>query len=222
MIKPYYKRSGITLYHSDCKEIFPYLAAVDSIVTDPPFGIGFDRATWSDASAEYPSLMKMLVNESNRLVQCGRVFVFQAMPNCSRFHEWFPTGWRIFAACKNFAQIRTTRVWHSFDPVVFWENGKPKPSSDTINRDYHVGNVAGVFNIGNSHPCPRPLDTMIRLAEIAACEGQTILDPFAGSGTTGVACVKTARRLDAEISKGNLFAETDKTEAMEQACMFAE
>ncbi len=39
-MKPYYERDGITIYHGDCREIMPSLAA-DVLVTDPPYGMGY-------------------------------------------------------------------------------------------------------------------------------------------------------------------------------------
>lgn len=39
-MRPYYKHDGITLFHGDCREVLPNLA-VQPVVTDPPYGIGF-------------------------------------------------------------------------------------------------------------------------------------------------------------------------------------
>lgn len=44
------------------------------------------------------------------------------------------------------------------------------------------------------HPCPKPLDLMLRLVELFTDPGDLVLDPFAGSGTTGVACLRLGRR----------------------------
>jgi len=191
-VKPYYEHNGITIYHGDCWEILPNLTG-DALVTDPPYGIGWRRGSWDDDPAAYPDLMRWLVEEGNRLG--GWCFVFQAMPNIGRFHEWFPEGWRVFAACKNFAQVRPTGVWHSWDPVVFW-NTKPntKPNTTTVNRDFHVGNVAGIFGEQNGHPCPRPLDTMRQIVAIATPEHGIVVDPFCGSGTTLLAAKQLYRR----------------------------
>lgn len=192
MIEPYYDHGGVTLYLGDCREIMPCLAG-DALVTDPPYGIGWGRATWSDDPKAYPELIRWLVSEGQRIG--GWCFVFQTMLNVGRFHEWFPEGWRLFAACKNFAQIRPTGVWHSWDPVVFWNAGPNSgPNSGHVNRDYHVGNVAGVFGEKIGHPAPRPLDTMKHLVQLAVPEGGVVIDPFAGSGTTLKAAKETNRR----------------------------
>lgn len=189
---PYYADDHVTLYHGDCREVLPTLTG-DAIVTDPPYGIGWSRATWEDGPEAYPALMGWLVAESQRIG--GWCFVFQAMLNCARWHEWWPPGWRIFAACKNFAQIRPTGVWHSWDPVIFWHSGPNSgPNSGHVNRDYHVGNVAGVFREKAEHPTPRPLDTMQHIVQLAAASGQIILDPFAGSGTTLIAAKSVGRK----------------------------
>ena len=197
-MKPYYEASGITIYHGDCREVvasFPACFCVDAVVVDPPYGIGWSRGPWKDDPAAYPELMCWLVSEANRLAPNGFVFIFQAMPNCPRWHEWFPAEFRIFAACKNFAQVRPTGLWHSWDPVVFWRNGPNSgPNSEVVNRDFHVGNVAGVFGDKCGHPCPRPLDTMKHLVAVAAPSGGVVLDPFMGSGTTLVAAKNLGRK----------------------------
>lgn len=182
-MKPYYDDGrGIVIYHGDCTEIFPTLRG-DAMITDPPYGIGFKGGEWDDDPKKYPEMMCWLTGVASRSI-AGWCFVFQAMPNCGEWHRWFPAGFRIFAACKNFAQIRPTGVWHSWDPVIFWTNGERKKTvvlEHFSKRDYHVGNVSGAFRDGNEHPCPRPLDTVTHL--VALTEG-VIIDPFMGSGTT--------------------------------------
>ena len=46
--EPYYKQDGITIYHGDCREILPQIAPVDLIVTDPPYGVGYDYGDGCD------------------------------------------------------------------------------------------------------------------------------------------------------------------------------
>jgi site-specific DNA-methyltransferase (adenine-specific) len=189
---PYYADDLVTLYHGDAKDVLPFLSGT-ALVTDPPYGIGWGRATWPDDPDAYPELMRWLVGEGQRIG--GWCFVFQAMPNCHRWHEWFPEGWRIFAACKNFAQVRKTAAWHSWDPVIFWNSGpKSARNSDHVNRDYHVGNVAGLLANPVRHPSPRPVDTMRHIVQLAAPANGVVIDPFAGSGSTLRAAKDTGRR----------------------------
>lgn len=190
-------RDGITLYHGDCRDILPLLdpGSVDLVCTDPPYGINYKNATWPDNPTDYATLMRSLVSQWNRV--CGGwVFVFQAMPNVPRFHWWFPTEYRIFAALKNFSQVTPTRIRHSWDPVVFWCNGdKGKPQKGIVNRDFHIGDTASVVSGAKcKHPCPRPLDTICYIIGIASLEGAMVLDAFAGTGTTGRACKDLGRK----------------------------
>ncbi len=179
---PYYQDDAVTIYHGDCRELCGGLDA-DALITDPPYGIGWVRGPWKDDPKVYPEMMRWLVLEGQRIG--GWCFVFQAMNNAHLWHEWFPEGWRIFAACKNFAQVTKQGAWRSWDPVIFWNSGPNSgPNSDSVNRDYHVGNVAGLLSVKADHPCPRPVDTMRHIIAIATQPGQTVIDPFMGSGTT--------------------------------------
>jgi hypothetical protein len=130
-----------------------------------------------------------VIESAERLCDAGSpVFVWQAMPNVRRFHEWFPREWRIFAAAKNFVQMRPTAMQYAYDPVLVWWVGDVKPWSDgTTNRDFHVGNTAGVVSRKSherGHPCPRPLDQVEHIISQWVKPGGTVLDPFMGSGTT--------------------------------------
>ena len=82
----FYEEPGIQLYCGDCREVLPFIDSVDALVTDPPFGISWSRASWADAEDDYPELIGWLVKDSARLVPVGWCFVFQAMPNVGRFH----------------------------------------------------------------------------------------------------------------------------------------
>ena len=55
---PYYQEDGITIFHGDCREILPQIEISDALVTDPPYGIGWSRATWSDEIGDYPDLIR--------------------------------------------------------------------------------------------------------------------------------------------------------------------
>ena len=63
-------------------------------------------------------------------------------------------------------------------------------------RDYHEQRKApfGKNRPKVPHPCPRPLEQVQYIVEMVTAEGAKVLDPFMGSGTTGMACVNTGRK----------------------------
>jgi site-specific DNA-methyltransferase (adenine-specific) len=70
-----------------------------------------------------------------------------------------------------------------------------------------VANTASVVSdptrIEKGHPCPRPLDTVEEVVANFTLPGGTVLDPFAGSGTTAIACLRTGRNfIGCEIDPG--------------------
>lgn len=185
----------VTLLQGDCLEILPTLAdkSVDAVITDPPFGIDFKYESHDDDPSLYAEFMRRVVSEAQRIAGDRLIMFWQAMPNADKWHNWFPAGFRLFAACKGFVQYRPTPIQYSWDPVVFW--GKSKVSPSVYNKDFHVNNLApfGAHREKIDHPCPRPLPQVEYIIERFTCEGDTILDPFMGSGTTGVACVRLGR-----------------------------
>jgi DNA modification methylase len=194
---PWRKRVEIgeaVLYLGDCLEVLPTLGPVDAVVTDPPYGIGFKYDGTVDSEEKYPEMMRRIVALSDALLaDGGMAFFWQGMRHASKFHEWFPAGYRLFAALKNFTQFLPTPVQYSWDPVVFWIKGDTKKRAIAGERDYHMGNTARwVAEKSNGHPCPRPEDTVEYVVGLTT--GHTILDPFMGSGTTGVACARLGRR----------------------------
>ena len=52
MIEPYYDQDGITIYNADCLEVLPLIAPLDLIITDPPYGVGYDYGDGHDDSPE--------------------------------------------------------------------------------------------------------------------------------------------------------------------------
>lgn len=186
----------VVLHLGDCLSFMRTLedSAVDAVVTDPPYGIGFEYNEHKDDASQYDALMLALVPELQRLVGDGPVFVWQAMLTADKWHRWFPAGYRIFAACKGFVQWRPVSVQYSWDPVIFW--GSPPGQPSVYRKDYHEQRLApfGAYRETIEHPCPRPLEQVVNVIELASIPGQVVFDPFMGSGTTGVACVRTGRK----------------------------
>ncbi len=181
-----------TLYRADCFEVLPMLprGAVDVAITDPPYGIGFKYRSHDDDPHEYEGLVRRLVSELNRVTDHGPCFVWQSQLQAHRWHAMFPRGFRIVAACKVYPPGDDRCL--SWDPVIFW-SGKGL-LCDEVPRDWHVAHLSGwVEELGDCPvPCPRPLGQVRDFCQ--SVRGTTILDPFLGSGTTGVAALLAGKR----------------------------
>jgi len=165
---------------------------------DPPFGIGFKYENrYQDDPELYLALLKWTIAESTRIAMPGGLcFVFVAQPQLRDVLPLFPEDARIFAACKNFVQMRPTSVQYAYDPVIFWQMPGDSLKEDK-GRDWHIGNTANTNGRGLSdakgHGCPRPLDTIIYMVENFCPEDGVVVDFFMGSGTTAVAAKVTGR-----------------------------
>ncbi len=206
---------SVTLYRGDCLKILPTLEAgsVDAVVTDPPYGIGFKYATGTEVSSnpqDYAAFVLPAIAHCRIKSKPGAFFaVWQTALNFRHFWTWFGDGIRIYAAAKNFVQLRKTPINYAFDPVVMWyQPGDPlRPEKPPRSVDFFVANTAGIISdttrLEKAHPCPRPLDAVVEVVRNFTLPEGTILDPFTGSGTAGVACVNTGRKfIGIELDEG--------------------
>ncbi len=176
-----------TLYRADCFDILPQLHGIGAVVTDPPYGIGFKYRSYDDAPEKYDDLMRRLVPHLVRITNDGPCFVWQSPLKAEVWHRYFPTGYRIIAACKLQSPEHARQVCLSWDPVIFW-SGRSR-LKEQLPRDWHVCDLRpwDGYTGENPVPCPRPLAQLRYFCD--SIRSDSILDPFMGSGTTGVAAV---------------------------------
>lgn len=90
-----------------------------------------------------------------------------------------------------------------------WGFGKPHWWNNASNRLLSVWRIPQVVN-RTDHPCPFPVEIARRPIEASCPPDGIVLDPFAGSGTTGVACIKTGRRFIGIEKDPGYFAVAEK------------
>lgn len=189
-----------TLYLGDCLEVLPTLGKVDAVVADPPYGIGeaagknksrgkpdglahsrsrlltlatdYGQANWDDEVAQ--EAVSMAVLQARWSVVFGGNYY--DLPPTSCWLIWDKlNGASDFADC----EMAWTNLPKAVRRIRFLWNGCMRRERD----------------IARQHPTQKPIDVMKWCIEhIPAPHNQTILDPFMGSGTTGVACVKLGRK----------------------------
>ncbi len=184
-----------TLYLGDCLEVMPTLGKVDAVVTDPPFGINYKYNLYNDTKENLISLIKPLEifikdNTLRAAILCGITQIhLYSQPNWIAAITWNTTG--------QFGKLGYTQ-WM---PVLFYgDDVKGFGNVEGVVTKSDLYQISGGGGVGFArdenidHPCPKPLNIMNWAIKRFSLSGETILDPFMGSGTTGVACVKLGRK----------------------------
>lgn len=170
---PYYQEDGITIYHGDCREVMPTLDA-DLICTDPPYGVDFRGETWDSEIPEWLTAARHA---------CPLV-AFTTAP--TTMWDYPKPDW-VLCWYRPAAQSRTSQGgFNHWTPVLVY--GEHKMQVDTINL--HA--MANAQHSGFEHPCPKPERLMRWL--INGLGGESVADPFMGSGTTLVAAKNLGRK----------------------------
>jgi hypothetical protein len=193
-VTPYYAEGGVTVYHGDCLDVLAELpdASVDAVVTDPPYGLEFMGKEWD--GGRIPPLTQ---RRSSSGASCGP-------PNASASSSPAATSSPSEAPAPGTASPAPSRTPGSRSathrvavrvrvpevagrvqghrqgrqrrrlPVLLHREG---PGSERVRID------------GVAHPTVKPLDLMRWLVRLVTPPGGTVLEPFAGSGTTVEACI---------------------------------
>ncbi len=175
-MKPYYQDSLCTIYHGDCREVLPSIEA-DVLVTDPPYGIGWR----TPVSSLRPKSGMAVVGDDEpfdpvHLLRFRRAVIFGA---------------------NNFAHLLPpSRGW------FVWDKRYGMPGNDRGDAELAWTNVLGAIRIirvlwngGGSllaengparaiHPTQRPLRLMRSVLEAVSEPGESVVDPYMGTGTT--------------------------------------
>ncbi|MDB4312027.1 site-specific DNA-methyltransferase [bacterium] len=178
-----------TLYLGDCMEILPTLDKVDAVVTDPPFNVGKDFDNDNLSTNEWIAFCSnlaatiSLIKPINVLIEVGKNDTHMR----SAFDSFMRYRWAIALNYTN--AMRNGAVGYSNFGLVLWYGEKCYMRfMDRI--DCPLTSTKAEF----SHPSPKEIEHYTRLVQMFSLPEHTILDPFMGSGTTGVACANLGRK----------------------------
>lgn len=199
-----------TLYLGDCRDILPTLPKVDAVVTDPPYLVskgGF--ASNLQLEGGFGGWMKDYGNQGD-IVQCDIAFADWMAPVfaglADQAHAYFMSNGRNLSAMQTAAEeagfrLHTILVWdkRAALPNKYYQNITEfglfmfKGKARTINNPASK-NLISIFQRDESaHPTEKPVELMRYWIGNSTAPGDTVLDPFMGSGTTGVAALQTGR-----------------------------
>ena len=182
-------RARWCVVHGDCADVLPTLPVLDAVVTDPPYGIGeaagknksrssaavsrdYGNADWDD---EAPSgeLIELVRSKGIKQVLFGGNYFVLPPARC-----WLV--WDKLNGSNDFADCEL--AWTNLDRAV-----------RRLAYRWH-GMIRENNEERGQHPTQKPVGVMQWVLGLATDPDDLVLDPFAGSGTTGVACLRLGRR----------------------------
>ena len=179
---------GATLYCGDCMDILPTLPNVDAVITDPPYGMSFQSNHRLEkhlkiANDDTADLARAVIdwaikNTTHSVYAFGRWDNIKDYPKPKSLVTWVKNNWSMGDLHHEHARQTEVAFFYAGADHTFPE-GRP---TDVIS----YARTANEF-----HPTEKPVGLMAQFIKWTA---GTILDPFMGSGTTGVACMMERRR----------------------------
>jgi site-specific DNA-methyltransferase (adenine-specific) len=197
MTTPYYQDENVTIFHGDCIEIMPELQRADVLISDPPYSktthgnvrTSNDLPDAKAATSRVIDFDGIDADELRRIFDianpirwsvffCDNVLAAQLMldpPTCTGFVRQ-----SVWVKPSGAPQITGDR------PAMWWESimAFHPPGKKQWNGGGHHGNYFCTSDKYTDHPTSKPLQMVRDLADRFSNDGETILDPFMGSGTT--------------------------------------
>ncbi len=187
------------LYLGDCREVLPSLGSFGATITDPPYGINGGRGGTSRARGrgnyegtfsvddDTPEFIRTVVVPVIEMAREKSTAVILTPGNKNFCLYPQPDSF----GCMYQPQGTGAQRWGWCDSQpIFYYGRSPVQGKFLEMCSFRVTQADGC---DNGHPCPKPLSFMTKLVAKGTVAGDSVLDPFMGSGTTGVAAVQLGR-----------------------------
>ena len=182
--------SSVVLWMGDCKEVLPLLDNISAVVTDPPYGMGYksgpnSRNSISSTGKRYS---ETILGDDKPFdptpwvkwpcVMTGAHWYYDRLPAGGTIHTWDKRG-----SYEAIDQADCDQIWCSLR--------RPPRKLECVWRGLcrTTENTDPII-----HPTQKPVMVMAWMMErLEVAVGATVLDPYMGSGSTGIACIRTGR-----------------------------
>ena len=203
----------IEMKNKDFRDVMYEIEEDFIVVTDPPYNIGYEYNEYHDdlPKKEYIEMIGKLKGQKTAIIHYPEETMEYFVPALG-----VPDEVNVWAYNSNLPN-RHSRLINYYDlkpdytkVLQPYKNPNDKRIKERIARGIKgarsydwfndINLVKNVSKVDYNHPCPVPVELMERIIKLISEEGDLIFDPFAGSGTTAIACMNTNRRfIGAEI-----------------------
>lgn len=186
----------------DCREVLPTLGGVDAVVTDPPYFLPIQSYVGKRGEAYKKPLMGD-ISVLEGYFQTTFQLVEKTLNKGSTWYVFcdaksYPIFWKaLYPRCRHVRLLIWDKIvsyngytWRHQHELVAW--GECDEADRIPTGDGDIIQERGVLQESREHPAEKPVPLIERLI-LKHQAARTILDPYMGSGTTGVACVKLGR-----------------------------
>jgi DNA modification methylase len=208
MTQPYYQSETLTVYCDDARVVLPSLHNIHLCVTDPPYKI--------IGGGNSGNMMKGGIFDQSVYDHSGKLF------DCITFDEWMPLVYAALAPNADFytmsndknlfaSQVAAFAAGFKLHNILVWKKDNVTPNKyymKCIEFTLYLwkGRSRNINNMGESqfddtpnvkkktHPTQKPVPVMAKYIRNSCNEGDTVLDPFAGSGATILAALALGRK----------------------------
>ena len=189
------KRMTVELYLGDCLEYMKSMPdkSVDAVITDPPWNVGKDYGTYKDnlSYSEYTELIKKLRGEWERIAN-NRVSIVLGSEILKQWWDEYSEAKIIIVKLGAIVLTRKNNMHLQWRAIL--STCMSNDFATDLWEDIRWPGEGYFFNEPRyGHPAMTPLKLMKRLVNLFTQPGDTIFEPFMGSGTTGVACMQLGR-----------------------------
>ena len=200
MTIPYQRKEIIgaaTLYLGDCREILPTLPKVDAVITDPPYGIQ------THEGARTGNVDEILIDFASITADELVTIAAQCVEKASRWVV-MTCEWKHAAMLESLESLVRLGVWIKPNGAPQFTGDRPGMGWEAVailhrpgKKRWNGGGHHAVWQFNKQsgeHPTQKPLGLLEKWVSQFTDQGETVCDPFMGSGTTGVACMNLGRR----------------------------
>lgn len=202
-MEPYFESAGIAIYHGDCLDIVPELCEFDLVLTDPPYGVSYETSR----RLRTDKLRKPIANDESLVVFAKSWPLILDRLNGNRHWYVFASPRKIHEVVPILEHVKNIIAWdkgdrgtvgdlkcgfgEAWEAILYGMNGRRELNGKrprTVVRHDWSGTMDPL------HPTVKPVQLLEKLICWSTKEGEIVLDPFMGSGTTLRAAKNTGRK----------------------------